>query len=61
MQAVIIKKKVRFLLMLENTRVTAEKIFRWKKITKIMSFWHGIVFRRETVLSDLASLEQSDG
>jgi hypothetical protein len=40
MQGVIIKKKVRILLVLENTRVTTEKIFWEEKTTKTMSFWH---------------------
>jgi hypothetical protein len=40
MQGVIIKKKVRILLVLENTRVTTENFFWEEKTEKSMSLWH---------------------
>ncbi len=47
MQAIIIKKKVRILLVLENARVTDEKKFWREKITKLMSFWHEFYFHKD--------------
>jgi hypothetical protein len=47
MQGVIIKKNVRILLVLENTRVTDEKKIWRGKIIEFMSFWHEFYHRKD--------------